>query len=126
MWGTACGAITAAALALLAHALPELRQEEKRRARACLLVFALAAALPLAPAALAALDGSLRLGGGIALALAAALWLSALPLVRAGRLPRLDPIRAAVILALLTLPLTANMYPQRFSLLGAWRAMLGG
>lgn len=131
LWGTAVGALAALALRLAGRRRPGLLDPARRRALAwrvtrvavglgLVLPFLLALAANPSPGALRAALGPLAgvLAGTLVWALAAR---------RARGLPRLDPARVAVLVALVTLPL-ANAFEiasgAPTSLVEVWRGLL--
>jgi hypothetical protein len=122
LWGTVLGAAVTLALRLGSSRNPALLVAARRR---WIAVRATPAGVGLAFAfALLALAGSpaALLGPLVGLGVGAAAWFALLRACLAGsrELPRLDPARVAVLVAVLTVPLVAESGP----LLDAWRAVL--
>lgn len=129
--GTVWGAAVAAALALASHRWPRLADAGRRRALAGRVVLLLVVAAHSGVAAFVAATQGLSAGPALGLvaglgAVVAGLRLGLEAPFDLRELPRLDPIRVAAAVALVTLPLTASASLERISLVGAWRAMLGG
>ncbi len=127
LWGTVLGATVTFGLRLGSSHNPALRVDARRRtvaARATPVGVGLAFLV-----ALIGLAGSLGAAAGPALGLAAGAgaWFAGLRLwlagSRSGELPRLDPARVAVLVALLTMPLASSASGGAW-LLDAWRAVL--
>jgi hypothetical protein len=139
VWGTLAGALVSLVLRCGAHWDPTLRDPTARRAAAARLAGIWVAVGVICLTAIAAGGRSVASAPILGLLLGAALWILA---VRAWlgdsqrllALPRLDPVRVAVLLAVLTLPLRNGIQPEPGmgaedlvpSLWTAWRVMLGG
>ncbi len=136
VWGT----LFAVAVALSTHAAaraprlaggPALADLPARRATAARLVMLAVVCAHFALAAAAAARGELGAGpllglvGGL-VAVAAVVRAGLRCSLHLGDVPALDPVRVAVLLAAVTLPVTGSLSAAPPSLLPAWRAMLGG
>ncbi len=135
VWGT----LFAVAVALATHAAPAgrgvwrgvSRDPARRRALAGRVVLLAVVCAHFGLAAAAAWRGHVGLGPLLGLfaglfAVAAGVRLGLRCSLHLGDLPALDPVRVAVLLAAVTLPVTASVSAAPPSLLPAWRAMLGG